>query len=88
MTREQLYSAYLSWLDGENPLPQEQLFQFPLTNLDVSEDSASVVNRLYFVVPHFSLAAPRFFTFFEENTFRKDSAGDLIFSCSSFFTLT
>lgn len=87
MTADQLYSEYLHWLDGKSPFTQEQLFQLPLINLDVSENDSTVANRLYFAVPHFVNKQLHLFVFFEENLFRKVSNGDLELSHSGFYTL-
>lgn len=85
MTKEQLYYKYLSWLDGNVPLEPDQLFAFPLTNRDVTEDVLSLTNRLYFVVPDFQGHSMRLFVFFEENRFLKDDDGDLLLLHSDFF---
>ena len=85
MTKEQIYSEYLTWLDGNVPLEPEQLFALPLTNRDVAEDDLSVTNRLYFVVPDLHGNSLRLVVFFEEIRFLKDTDGDLSLLHSDFF---
>lgn len=87
MTQQQLYSAYLAWLDGGDPLALEQLFRFPLGNRDVAEDQDSIVNRLYFAAPQFDGPTLRLFLFFEENHLRKAAGGELSVCHSAFFLL-
>ncbi len=87
MTADQLYAAYLCWLDGGTPLPQKQLLYFPLIDRDIFEDASWVVNRRYFAIPRFVHDDLRLFLFFEECCFTKDSTGGLQFSSSEFFVL-
>ncbi|WP_217959994.1 hypothetical protein [Acutalibacter muris] len=77
MTAEQVYSAYLLWLGETPPKLLQQIFDFPAANCDIFEDEHSVVNRLFFLIPHTIDGELRCFSFFEENTFSKDDWGDL-----------
>ncbi|WP_322168866.1 hypothetical protein [Acutalibacter caecimuris] len=85
MTQEQLYAEYITWLGGSAPLAQDELFRLALADQDILEDDSSVVNRLYFAIPHFEGPSLRLFVFFEENHFLKDASGELSLSHSAFF---
>ena len=56
---------------------QERVTPVPLGNFDVSEDENTLINRLYYAVPSFEGGRFRCSFFFEENTFRKETNGDL-----------
>ena len=86
MNELKLYSAYLSWLGSQEPVPLQHLFDFPFTNQDIYEDDSMVVNRLFYLVPDLSGPTPRCFFFFEKNVFSKDTLGDLTLQQSSFHT--
>lgn len=77
MTQNQVYDAYLAWLGNSVPKPLSDLFQCPLINFDIFEDSNSLINWLFYLVPSFSNGSLRCFIFFEENEFQKDLKGDL-----------
>lgn len=83
MTNSQLYSAYLLWLGGRTPKPPQQIFDFPVANCNIFEDERSVVNRIFFLIPHVSDGQLRCFSFFEDNTFSKNDLGDLTLIRSS-----
>lgn len=78
MTKDELFNAYHSWLGGPAPLPGKELPAIPIAGLDVFEDDRQLVNHLFFLVPDTSSQQLRCFFYFEENTFSKDSAGDLV----------
>ena len=85
MKTDQLYTEYLRWLGSGTPVPREAIFAKPLANRDIYEDSATVINRLYFAVPHFAGGRLRLFVFFEVNRFLKGPDGDLSLSYSEFY---
>lgn len=84
LTREELYEAYLAWLEGDSPCAQEEIFLCPVANQDVFEDETCVVNRLWYVVPARAGGRLRTFSFFEENLFYKDARGDLDLARSAY----
>lgn len=84
MTVSQIYSAYLLWLGDDPPRPFQNIFDFPVADCDVFEDEHSMINRLFFLIPHTRGGSLRCFSFFEENAFSKDSRGDLTLLHSSF----
>lgn len=85
MSKQEIYQAYISWLDNPSAaIPLEQFPNFPIACFDVFEDERRVVNRLVYFIPDFSGRIPRSFFFFEENTFSKDFDGDLNLIHSSF----
>ena len=57
---------------------QERVTPVPLGDFDVWEDETVLVNRLYYAMPSFEGGRFRCSFFFEENTFRKETNGDLI----------
>lgn len=81
MTQDQLYQLYSDLNLGSPPLSPESLFSFPSLNFDIYEDEHTVVNRLFYVLP--LPASSSLFIFFEDNSFIKDSLGDLILVNSS-----
>lgn len=83
MTTSQIYSSYLLWLGSCPPLPIQRLFDHPVANCDIFEDDHTVVNRLFFLVPHALNGELKCFSFFEDNTFSKDHLGDLSLASSS-----
>ena len=56
---------------------QERVTPVPLGDFDVSEDENTLINRLYYAMPSFEDRQFRYSFFFEENTFRKETNGDL-----------
>ena len=56
---------------------KERVTPVPLGDFDVSEDENTLINRLYYAVPSFEGGRFRCSFFFEENTFRKETNGDL-----------
>ena len=64
-------------------IPQKPV---PLGNLDVFEDVRPVINWLFFAIPLFVGDSLRLFLFFEENSFLKDDAGDLVLVSSPIHT--
>ena len=56
---------------------KERVTPVPLGDFDVSEDENTLINRLYYAVPNFEGGRFRCSFFFEENTFRKETNGDL-----------
>ncbi|MDE6838651.1 MAG: hypothetical protein K2P33_09670 [Acutalibacter sp.] len=88
MTKEELRQAFQLWC-GCAPLPPSaKLPAVPIAELDVSENSSQLVSHLYFLVPDVSSGSPRYFFFFEENTFVKDAMGDLSLIHSTIHPLT
>lgn len=87
MTASQVYEAYLVWLGGHPPKPAQQIFDLPVANCDLFEDESRVVNRLFFLVPDTFGGTLRCFSFFEENTFLKDSQGDMTLAGSTLHLL-
>lgn len=85
MTKEELYGAYLAWLDGSSPCSAEEIFLCPVVNQDIFEDESRVVNRLWYVVSNRSEGRLKSFTFFEENLFSKDAQGDLDLVQSTYY---
>lgn len=83
MTASQVYAAYLLWLGGHPPKTAQQIFDLPVANCDLFEDESRVVSRLFFLVPDTFGGTLRCFSFFEENTFLKDSLGDLTLTGST-----
>lgn len=49
----------------------------PLGDYNVREDDITLVNRLYYAIPSFENGCFRCSCYYEENTFRKESNGDL-----------
>lgn len=85
LTLPELRERVRAWLDGL-PVP-EDLFACPLANFDVAENGEQVVNRFYYAVLRYSPVRCHLdcFVFYEENTFQKDSAGDLALSSSQLY---
>lgn len=84
MNQEKLLAAYRSWSGSRAkkiPAP------IPIGSVDVFEDDSRVVNRLFYLVPDMSSGTLRCFFFFEENTFTKDSFGDLELAGTTFHPL-
>lgn len=75
MTKDQLYQQYLQSSRGREPLGQEDMFANPALNFDIYEDSSTVVNRLFYVLP--LPDSQSLFVFFEDNRFLKGPGGDL-----------
>lgn len=88
MTIEQLYSAYLLWLNENSLKLPRRIFDFPAANCDIFEDDHFLINRLFFLVPHVFDGKLRCFSFFEDNTFSKDDSGDLSLVRSSLHLLS
>ena len=63
---------------------KERVTPVPLGNFDVSEDENTLINRLYYAVPSFEGGQFQCSFFFEENTFRKETNGDLTLIRSEF----
>ena len=61
---------------------KERVTPVPLGDFDVSEDENILINRLYYAVPGFEGGRFQCSFFFEENTFRKETNGDLTLICS------
>lgn len=82
----ELRNRIKDWLDGGN-VP-ESLFEHPLANFDIAETRGKVINRVYYAVPRYSPVRRHLdcFVFYEENTFQKDDAGDLVLSSSRFYS--
>lgn len=77
MTKEELYNLYLEWA-GDNPaLLDNDLFGFPITDIDVYEDEKIVINHLYYLIVRAESNDSKRFLFYEENTFAKEVNGDL-----------
>ncbi len=66
--------------------PTKEQAAVPLGNFDIFEDETALVNRLYYAVPDFKDG--QFFCsfFYEENTFYKESNGDLTLVHSEYGT--
>ena len=81
MTKEQIYHLYLNANPTSTPVPQDSLFSFPMLNFDIYEDEQIVINRLFYALPLPETSS--LFLFFEDNSFSKDSCGELDFLRSS-----
>lgn len=57
---------------------KERVTPVPLGNFDVWENETVLVNRLYYAVPSFEGRQFSCSFYYEENTFRKETNGDLI----------
>ena len=58
----------------------------PLGNFDIHEDETTLVNRLYYALPRFENGRFSCSFYYEENTFRKESNGDLTLVHSEYGT--
>lgn len=58
-------------------IPTKEQTAVPLGNFDIFEDKTILINRLYYAVPGFEGGQFHCSFFFEENTFRKETNGDL-----------
>ncbi len=79
MTEAQIHEAYVNWLP-ESERAQAKDFtstDFPTVNFDVFEDEETLVNRIYFLIPHLIEGHLSCFIFYEENTFQKGENGDM-----------
>ena len=56
---------------------KEPLTAVPLGDFNVMEDETALVNQLYYAVPRFENGRFQCSFFYEENTFHKESNGDL-----------
>ncbi len=81
----ELLTLYRAWLGEPSAVPAEPI---PLGNLDIFEDDLQVVNRLFWAIPLPARDSMRLFLFFEENSFLKDPAGDLVLLSSSLHPYT
>lgn len=86
MNFPQIIDSYFEWL-GHDLDSFSVPDPIPIANSDIFEDDFSVVNRLFFLIPHVSSGSLRLFIFFEDNSFVKDEFGDLFLSSSSFHLL-
>ena len=85
VTKEELYNLYLEWA-GDNPvLSYNDLFGFPITNIDVYEDEKIVINHMYYLIVRAEPNDSKHFLFYEANTFAKDVNGDLSLCRTLFF---
>lgn len=79
MTEAQVYKAYVNWLP-KSVRGQAKIFDhidLPTINFDVFEDEETLVNRVYFLVPHLIEGHLSCFVFYEENTFHKGRDGEI-----------
>ena len=56
---------------------KERVTPVPLGDFDVSEDENILINRLYYAVPSFEDGQFSCSFYYEENTFRKETNGNL-----------
>lgn len=79
MTEAQIYEAYVKWLPKSERVQAKSFSSsaFPTTNFDVFEDEETLVNRVYFLVPHLIEGHLSCFVFYEENTFHKGKDGEI-----------
>lgn len=74
---QDIYQQYVHWACKGKPLSFSEFEHQTAASEDVFEDERYVVTRLFYLIPDSSKKAVRCFVFYEENTFRKDKAGDL-----------
>lgn len=65
---------------------RERTTAVPLGNFDIHEDETTLVNRLYYALPRFENGRFSCSFYYEENTFRKESNGDLTLVHSEYGT--
>ena len=65
---------------------REQTTAVPLGNFDIHEDDRILVNRIYYAVPEFENGQFSCSFFYEENTFHKETNGDLTLVHSEYGT--
>lgn len=84
MTHDQLYQLYSEANHGSPPVSKASLLSFPSLNFDIYDDGSTLVNRLFYVLPLPGTSS--LFIFFQDNSFTKDSQGDLSLVDSSLNT--
>ena len=84
MTHDQLYQLYSEANHGSPPVPKASLLSFPSLNFDIYDDGSTLVNRLFYVLPLPGTSS--LFIFFQDNSFTKDTQGDLSLVDSSLNT--
>lgn len=85
MSKQEIYQAYISWLNNPSAaIPLEQFPNFPITCFDVFEDERRVVNRLVYFIPDFPDAFLVHFSSLRKTPSSKDFGGDLNLIHSSF----
>lgn len=77
MTKEKLQEIYEKWAAERDQRPIDDLFSCPIGNFDLMENEERLVNRIYYTVPYFIDHRLFCFTFYEENSFQKDSEGEM-----------
>lgn len=77
MTRDEMYQKYLEWEKGPVKKPMSDLFELPIKDVDVYENEHLVLNRQYYLVPHFDGKRMDCFIFYESNMFVKSRLEEL-----------
>lgn len=67
-------------------IPTKKQTAVTLGNFDIFEDETILINRLYYAVPYFKDGQFSCSFYYEENTFRKESNGDLTLVHSEYGT--
>ncbi len=67
-------------------IPTKKQTAVTLGNFDIFEDETILINRLYYAVPYFKDGQFSCSFYYEENTFRKKSNGDLTLVHSEYGT--
>ena len=77
MTQDEVYNEYVLWAGEKPEFTKKDLFRMSVANQDVYENASILVNHLYFLIVSRVEKTSRFFVFYEENTLKKMSNGDL-----------
>lgn len=85
MTQDEVYREYLQWSKGLPRISRRDLFRLSFANYDVYENADIVINHLYYLFIRYAEEKANAFFFYEENTFKKESNGDLEPMCSTYY---